>query len=202
MPAVVPASLRKRSLRVVVMAWRRCTLSVRWPVIFMATDRGTPARSRFRAAERRRSWKSVRGRGSWLGGLRVDHVRVPCVGGAASAQPIATVCGRSLHGVHGPTRPAEGRSQSRAVLRSLREWCINGPETKPSGCSSPTATFTRWSRVDLWARYLEVTHGANLPRFFGVHGGARRRSADRNAMRAGRPLAGGVHHGRCRRGAG
>src|SRR6266852_5621011 len=31
-------------------------LSVRWPTIFMAVDRGTPARSRFRTAVRRKSW--------------------------------------------------------------------------------------------------------------------------------------------------
>jgi hypothetical protein len=34
------------------------TLSVLCPVIFMATDRGTPARSRFRTAVRRKSWSS------------------------------------------------------------------------------------------------------------------------------------------------
>jgi len=31
-------------------------LSVRCPIIFMAVDRGTPARSRFRTAVRRKSW--------------------------------------------------------------------------------------------------------------------------------------------------
>ena len=38
------------------MAYRREMLSVLCPTIFMAVERGTPARSRFRTAGRRKSW--------------------------------------------------------------------------------------------------------------------------------------------------
>src|SRR5437867_10752127 len=41
-------------------------LSVWWPVSFMATDRGTLARSKFRTALRRGSWKSSPGRPAFL----------------------------------------------------------------------------------------------------------------------------------------
>jgi hypothetical protein len=44
-----------------VMSYRMNIAAVRWPLILMAIDCGTPARTMLRTADRRRSWKSTPG---------------------------------------------------------------------------------------------------------------------------------------------
>lgn len=42
-----------------MMLYRSKTALVRWPLIFIATFSGTPARTMLRTAVRRKSWKSL-----------------------------------------------------------------------------------------------------------------------------------------------
>ncbi len=62
-------------------------LSVRCPTIFMAVDRGTPARSRFRTAVRRKSWGTRSGIPAFLHAVtharRKDLIRTPEVSGSS-----------------------------------------------------------------------------------------------------------------------
>src|SRR4030095_7402858 len=100
--AVTVASFAAACCRSAVdtMAYRLYTLSVRCPVIFIATERDTPACSRFRTAERRRSWNRTPGRPDGRPGPRPSECRLR--GGRRGGQ-------RGAGGAPGSPAPAAAR---------------------------------------------------------------------------------------------